>query len=219
MRAVSEAIGVFVVARVRLYREGLVAALGRSGSIEVVGVAADPAVALREVDRLRPDVAVLDVAGAAGLELVRELRLAMPATRIVVLAIAEAPDDVLPWAEAGISGYLTCEDSLADLVDVVAAAVRGESRCSPEVSAALLERVHALASARPVSSGVSLLTEREREIAELLEERLTNKEIANRLQIELPTVKNHVHNILAKLEVRRRSDAAAELRRARLGNS
>jgi DNA-binding NarL/FixJ family response regulator len=214
---VSVAIDVFVVAGVRLYREGLVEALGRSGNIDVVGVAADPAVALREVDRLRPAVAVLDVAGAAGLELVRELRLTMPATRIVVLAIAEAPDDVLPWAEAGISGYLTYEDSLADLVNAVAAAVRGESRCSPEVSAALLERVHALASARPQLSGVSLLTEREREIAGLLEERLTNKEIANRLQIELPTVKNHVHNILAKLDVRRRADAGAELKRARLG--
>jgi DNA-binding NarL/FixJ family response regulator len=213
----SEAIGVFVLAGVRLYREGLVEALDRSGTIDVVGVAANPEIALREVDRLRPAVAVLDVAGPAGLELVRELRSAMPATRIVVLAIAGAADDVLPWAEAGISGYVTCDDTLADLVDAVRAAVRGESRCSPEVSGALLERVHVLASERPVLSGVALLTDREREIAELLEERLTNKEIANRLQIELPTVKNHVHNILAKLEVSRRGDAAAEFRRARLG--
>ena len=215
--AAVEAVRTFVLAAVRLYREGLADVLARSGGIDVVGIAAQADDAITAIARLRPEVAVLDVAGPGGLEIVRELRLEAPETRIVVLAVTEIDRDIVAWAEAGISGYVTRDGTLDDLVDAVMAAARGEARCTPRISAALLERVHALAAGRAASAGVTSLTAREREIAELLEAGLSNKEIATRLHIELPTVKNHVHSILGKLDVGRRADAVAELRRARLG--
>lgn len=215
--AAVEPVRVFVLAAVRMYREGLADVLARSGAFDIVGSSAHAQDALAAVTRLRPDVAVLDVAGPGGLEVVRGLRLEAPETRIVVLAVTEIERDIVAWAEAGISGYVTRDGTLDDLVDAVTAAARGEARCAPRISAALLERVHALAAGRAASAGVTSLTAREREIAELLESGLSNKEIAARLHIELPTVKNHVHNILGKLDVTRRADAATELRRARLG--
>lgn len=214
--ATDDRLRVFVLASIRLYREGIADALRRRPGIDVVGLASSHDDAVAIVDAKRPAVAVLDVAGDDGLELVRELRVLAPRMRIVVLAITEVDRDVLAWAEAGISGYVTRDGSLDDLVAAVTAAARGEAACAPRISAALLERVHALASAQPTTGALSRLTAREREIAELLEARLSNKQIAARLHIEVTTVKNHVHNILRKLQVTRRADAADELHRARV---
>lgn len=219
-RKVSPATGdqlrVFVLASIRFYREGIADVLSRSPGIDVVGLAARYEDAVAMIDAQRPEVAVLDVVGAEGLALVRELREFAPGTRIVVLAITEADGDVLEWAEAGISGYVTRDGSIDDVVAVVRAAARGEATCTPRISAALLERVHALATAQPSTNARTRLTAREREIAELLEAALSNKQIAARLQIEVTTVKNHVHNILRKLQVTRRIDAVDELHRARM---
>lgn len=205
----------FVFASVRFYREGIAGVLERAG-MNVVGLAAEWPDALDDVVAGRPDVVVLDVAGPRGLEIVRELRLSLPETRIVVLAIVEVERDVIAWAEAGISGYVTRDGSLDDIVRSVESAARREAHCAPNISGALLERLHVLASVRPSSPAVASLTTREREIASLLEAGLSNKQIALQLHIELPTVKNHVHSILGKLGVARRTDAASELRRARL---
>lgn len=205
---------VSVLVSVRLYREGLAHAL-RSAGMDVVGVWASLADAIVDLVRTPPDVAVLDVARPGGLEIVSQLRRRIPDTRIVVLSIDEVEQDVLAWAEAGIAGYVTRDGSVEDLVRCVSAAARRHAHCSPRISGALLDHVHALAASGPVSSAIASLTAREREIAGLLEDGLSNKQIAARLQIELPTVKNHVHSILAKLQVTRRADAAAQMRRAR----
>jgi DNA-binding NarL/FixJ family response regulator len=210
-------IRVLVLASIRLYREGIADALRRDPRIDVVGLVSSSDDAVAIVGAQRPTVAVLDVGGADGLDLVRELRLLAPRLRIVVLAITEVDRDVLAWAEAGISGYVTRDGSLDDLLSAVTAAAHGEASCAPRISAALLERVHALAMGHHASSALATLTVREREIAELLEARLSNKQIAAQLHIEVTTVKNHVHNILSKLQVTRRADAAAELHRARIG--
>jgi two-component system nitrate/nitrite response regulator NarL len=205
---------VLVFASVRLYRDGLADALRRAGMdvVGVVGTWADALVSLRAV---AADVALLDVAGPGGLEIVRELRLGVPETRIVVLAIDEVERDVLAWAEAGVSGYVTRDGSVDDLVLAVVSAARREAHCAPRISGALLEHVHVLSVSGPPSAPIGSLTRREREIAELIETELSNKQIAAHLHIELATVKNHVHSILAKLEVSRRADAAAQMRRAR----
>ena len=205
---------VYVLVSVRLYREGLANALRRAG-MDVVGLAGSWADALVALVAQPPDVAVLDVARPGGLEIVSELRRRVPETRIVVLSVDEVERDVLAWAEAGISGYVTRDGSLDDLVRSVTSAARREAHCPPGISGALLERVHVLAACGPAPTPVGSLTVREREIAGLLEAGLSNKQIAARLQIELPTVKNHVHSILGKLQVAGRADAAAEMRRVR----
>lgn len=206
----------FVLSPVRLYREGVADAL-RNAGMAVIGVAASWSDALAVLRARRPDVAVLDVAGPGGLDIVSALRHWVPETRVVVLAVDEVQRDVLAWAEAGISGYVTRDGSVADLVRAVRAAARHEAHCAPAISGALMEHVHELVVSGPTSTTIGSLTVREREIAELLELGLSNKAIAARLQIEPPTVKNHVHSILAKLKVTRRADAADRMRRARRG--
>lgn len=132
-----------------------------------------------------------------------------------MLALALAPDserDIVATAEAGIGGYVPPDASIEDLVEAVKHAARGEMICSPRVAAALARRIATLASNRPVGSAAPSLTAREMEVLELLEIGLSNKQIANRLSIRLATVKNHVHSILAKLNVRRRGEAVAALR-------
>ena len=142
----------------------------------------------------------------------RELRAAHDALKVIVLAIDEQEDCVLPLVEAGAAGYVTHEASLAELFSVVRSAVRGEALCSPRIVASLARRLTQMADQRPVRAELGELTVRERQIARLLDEGLSNKEIAIQLCIEVATVKNHVHNILEKLHVHRRGEAAARLR-------
>jgi len=205
---------VFVLASVRLYREGLADGL-RGAGMAVTGQAATWPEAVVAIVGQRPDVAVLDVTGPGGLEIVSELRRRVPHTRIVVLAVEEVERDIVAWAEAGISGYVTRDGTVDDLIRAVRCAARNEMHCPPRISAALLERVHVLAERGSLDTPIASLTTREHEIAELLEVGLSNKQIAAELQIELATVKNHVHSILGKLHVTRRIDAAAHMRRAR----
>lgn len=204
---------VAVVAPVRLYREGLVQALARDGRLEVVGAAASGPEAVSLIEERRPDTVVLDL-GAAGPSLVRKLLARVPALRVIALAVTEAPANVVEWAEAGIAGLVTPEGTVADLTNTIICASRDELVCSPRVAGALLRRVRSLAAHG--HNGETSLTPREIQIAQLIERGLMNKEIASRLGIELPTVKNHVHRILEKLDADRRTDAAAHIRSAGL---
>jgi two-component system, NarL family, nitrate/nitrite response regulator NarL len=204
-------IGLVIAAEIRLYREGIAQVLAKEPDVSVVGAAGEAGEALRTVLACRPDVALLDLGAERGLAAVRVLRREAPGVRLVTLGVDDGDDDVLAWAEAGVSGYVPRDASFEDLVETVRAVARGELRCSPRLAATLLRRVTALAG--DVPSSPARLTQREREISSLLEAGLSNKEIASRLYIELPTVKNHVHNILRKVGASRRGEAAALLRR------
>jgi DNA-binding NarL/FixJ family response regulator len=118
---------------------------------------------------------------------------------------------VIACAEAGIAAYVAREGSLDDLVATLHSVMRGEARVSPRIAAVLLRRVGDMATGRAQRVRASPLTERETEIAGLVADGLSNKQIARRLRIRLPTVKNHVHNILEKLEVGRRTEIGAAL--------
>jgi DNA-binding NarL/FixJ family response regulator len=135
-------------------------------------------------------------------------------TRILALGVPDEEDDVIACAEAGVAGYVMREDSLDALVVAIESVVRDEMLCSPRAAAALMRRVRVLSAERQEALGQKL-TRRELEIVALIDEGLSNKAIAQRLCIELATVKNHVHNILEKLDVSRRAEAAARVRRQR----
>jgi DNA-binding NarL/FixJ family response regulator len=120
--------------------------------------------------------------------------------------------DVLTCAEIGISGYVTRDGSLCDVVSAITAAVRGEVRCSPKIAGLLFRRVAALSTERRGHSAGGL-TARETQIVRLLQEGLSNKMISRSLGIECATVKNHVHSILGKLGVHRRADAVSLLQK------
>jgi DNA-binding NarL/FixJ family response regulator len=205
---------VLVVASVRLYREGLAAVLGRDERLDVVGTVAGHYDAMEAARRLTPDVAVLDPGGEDAEDTVRELAGAAFAVPVVALAVLETDADVVAWAEAGVAGYVTRDGSIEDLVTAVFSAAEGELACSPRTAAALLRRVRA--AARSAEGPGPALTAREIEIGRLIEQGLSNKEIAQRLHIELPTVKNHVHRILEKLGVHRRAEAAVRIRHSGL---
>jgi two-component system, NarL family, nitrate/nitrite response regulator NarL len=203
---------VFIVSEVRLYREGLARLLRGDQRLEVVGDAADVPGALEQLDRLDapPEAVLLDVPAPAGLDGLAQLRDAVPSARIIVLNVSDRDGRALiAWAEAGVGGLLARDVDLDDIAQAVQTTVSGGTVCSPRLAALLLQRLARSPEQRPVTSP---LTSREREIAALLEEGMSNKEIAARLRIELATVKNHVHSILTKLNASRRGQAAAMLR-------
>lgn len=204
---------VVVAAEVCLYREGLAHSLERRGAAEVAATAATRAEAVDRVLACRPDVVLLDMGLAGAPEVVRALREANPPVQVVALAIAETEEVVVACAEAGVAGYVPRDASMDDLVRTLRAVARGEMEVPARIAASLFRRVGALASRREPGAP-HLLTPREREIVALIDRGCSNKEIARRLEIELSTVKNHVHNLLEKLGVRRRSAAAARVREA-----
>lgn len=206
-------ISLALIAPQRFYREGLAALFAERAGFDVVATAAGRDDALPLVQRHQPHVALVALGSGTGALLVRELRDAAPRTRVVMLGIADDDPEVLPLAEAGVSGYVTTEASGEEIAATVTSIARGEMPCSPRLAAALLDRVASLAAERRAPSQLASLTVRERQVVELLSDGLSNKEIARGLQIEVATVKNHVHSILEKLNVARRSDVAAVARR------
>ena len=211
--AVAVTVDVFVLAGVRLYREGIASALAQDDRFRVVGAAADGAAALAQLRESAPDVVLVEAGRAEAPALVRAVRAHAPEATVVALGIAEEEADVLPLAEAGIAGWITRDASVDNLRETVASAAAGEVRCSPRMAATLLQHLAWLADDRRRRQASGGLTRRQREIVALIDQGLSNKEIAGRLSIELATVKNHVHNILEKLQVSRRGEAAAVVRR------
>jgi DNA-binding NarL/FixJ family response regulator len=200
-----------IVAHTRLFREGLADALRQVAEIEVVATARSVDEAAARVAETRPAIALVDTGSADGVATVRALARELP---VVALAVPEHEAEIVALAEAGIAGYVTRDASLDDLVAAVTSVARGEALVSPRVAATLFRRVAALAAERRVTdeAGLPRLTRRERQIIDLIEAGLSNKEIAIRLQIQFATVKNHVHNILEKLQVAHRADAVARVR-------
>jgi DNA-binding NarL/FixJ family response regulator len=206
----GEGIRLIVVSATRLYREGLADILGREG-FDIVGTSSSALQCATQMEELEVDVVLLEVGGVDGVPAVRTLT-SLGAT-VVALALPEVEADVLAYAEAGIAGYVSRDDgSVADLVAAVDSVARGEMLCSPRMVGALVRRVANLAAAADRAEPAADLTPRQLEIVGLIEAGFTNKEIARRLCIEVPTVKNHLHAIFEKLSVHRRGDAVRKAR-------
>jgi two-component system, NarL family, nitrate/nitrite response regulator NarL len=205
-------IGVLVVAEVPLYGEGIGRGLARGGGVRVLGTASGSREAVTRARDLQPDVVLVDVTSDTGFETVRAIGQAIPDAKVVALALSESEADVIACAEAGASAYVPRDGTLDDLEAVVESVARGEIVCPPRIAASLLRHVGELAAELRGPPPASSLTARELEIAELLDQGLSNKEIAQRLSIAVPTVKNHVHSILEKLDVEGRAEAGARLR-------
>jgi DNA-binding NarL/FixJ family response regulator len=143
----------------------------------------------------------------------------VPAAKLVAFAVSDIDHEIVVGAMAGIAGYVHRDGSVAELVTEVLNAVRGELHCSPRLAARLLQQIASLSlgggkggSAPDANEGPRALTRRESEILGLVDQGLSNKEIARALNISFATVKNHVHHILDKLQVRRRTQALARMR-------
>lgn len=204
-------ISVFIVSEVRLYRDGIGRLLEHGTGIRVAGTAGTHREALPLLRVDAPDIVLLDAPLHEGPTVLRDI--GVPAQKAVILGVVEREEEVIAWAEAGAAGYVSRDGSSEDLTATIRAVARGETLYSPRMVAALLRRLATLAQdiPPPRSEVDERLTPRERQVAHLIGQGLSNKEIARRLCISLPTVKNHVHNILQKLDVSRRGQAAAHL--------
>jgi DNA-binding NarL/FixJ family response regulator len=204
-----------ICTHVRLYRDSLGVALAREEDLDVRATVACAEECLGAVRACGADMVLLDAGAADALDALARLTHLRPAPRVVVLGLLEDEEAVVAYAEAGVSAYVTRDDSVEALVDTLRAADRGELRCSSRTAGILVRRVAKLAARQetqtPAMSAVHL-TRRELEIAALIDAGMPNKQIAQRLQIQLPTVKNHVHHILGKLDVGGRGEATAALR-------
>lgn len=206
-------IGVFIVAEVRLYREGLALSLARRRSINVLGTAALDKDISKRLEDVEPDVVLFDVLRLRGHRNLKELVQGLSKYRLVALGVSDTDDEVIACAELGVSGLVSREASMAELVAALTSAMQGEMLCSPKAAAAMARRVASMSGDVTESSAfVAPLTNREMDIAGLVDRGLSNKEIARELGIEIATVKNHIHHIFEKLHVRRRSEAVAHLR-------
>jgi two-component system, NarL family, nitrate/nitrite response regulator NarL len=210
--------GVFILSDVRIYREGLAHSLSRHAGITVLDIADISEAGLALAISRAPDAIILDIGTPGGFEVAKALSARLPATKIIACALREVDEEVLACAEAGIAGFVAADGSGEDLVAAVKHALRGELHCSPRMAGLLFRRVGALATQKPDSALPETLTRRERQVLGLLEQGMSNKEIARALHIGGATVKNHVHNILEKLQVHRRGEAAARLRAGRSWN-
>jgi len=200
---------VVIVSDVLLYREGLAASLARDGRLEVIASLGESD-APEALEDLSPDALLLDASMDRGLALARRIRSDFPDLRVVGFGIAGGAASLVACAESGLAAFVDCNGTVAELVSAVHGALRGELSCSPQVTAMMCDRLASLAGATTESG--EPLTRREREVAALVAEGLSNKEIAIDLRIGPATVKNHVHNILDKLKVRRRAAIAARMR-------
>jgi two-component system nitrate/nitrite response regulator NarL len=201
-------IRVVLTSEIRLHREGLASQLAVDGGIELVASADTLADAVALLSVRAVDIVLLDVAPTSEhLGALADAVATMPDARFVVLGVVEA-DEALAWAEVGAAGFLEPGGSLDELRAVLESVMRGELRCSPRIAAALLRRVRSFGRDHRPRDTVGRLTMRELEILTLVGEGLTNREIADRTALRVPTVKNHVRRILQKLEVSSRAAAA-----------
>lgn len=199
-----------LVVEVPFYRQGLAELLNRSCEAQVVATAGDAASAELAARDERPEVALIDAALADGAHAVRRLRALPSPPQLVMLAMNEAPEAILKWVEHGIVAYVSRDATLQDLLQVLKGVAHEEFYCSAKIAAHLMRRVADLASAsRPGGDARHGLSPREHEVLSLLARGLPNKVIASRLSISNATAKNHVHNILEKLQLHRRSEVAS----------
>jgi DNA-binding NarL/FixJ family response regulator len=207
---------VVIVTEVRLYREGLGHLLAGSDEIDVVAVSAPSDAALRHAIQEKPHVVLADAAAVRTTAGNSSLAHLLPDSRVVVFALAEEDEDeVFACVEAGAAGFVGRDAETEELVTVIRAAARGEVMCSPKVAALFLRRIADPATGHGAVRDATPLTRREHEVLRLIDDDLSNKEIASRLGIEVATVKNHVHNILEKCHLHRREEAAAYVKTRR----
>jgi two-component system, NarL family, nitrate/nitrite response regulator NarL len=204
------AVRLLLVADVRLYREGMGATLSARPQFSVVTTASNVEQALDLIADDRPDVVIMDMAMNDSLANIVRLREQTPDINVIGFGVQEVEGEILACAEAGLAGYVPNDASLEELVVRVQSVIRGELLCPPRVAAALFRHLERQARAAPEGSAADL-TAREREVLSLIDDGLSNKEIAVQLHIQVSTVKNHVHNLLDKLHVATRMQAAALL--------
>jgi len=210
-------INLLLVNETRLMGNVIAAALEDEPDIHVTACVTNIEDAMKFVQEKEVDIALVStrLPDQGALKLTSAITELTPSTKVLALGLTEEKQRVLRYLEAGATGYILKDDSLEDLIETVRAAQDGKVFISPQIAAALVERLsdlaHMFSGIENSVSDTAGLTSRELEVLQLIGEGLTNQRIAEYLVIEVGTVKNHVHNILDKLNVSSRGEAAAFL--------
>jgi len=210
-------INLLLVNETRLMGNVIAAALEDEPDIHVLASVTNMEDAMKIVQEMDVDVVLVStrLPDQGALKLTSSVTELRPSTKVLALGLTEEKQRVLRYVEAGAAGYVLKDDSLEDLIETVRAAQDGKVFVSPQIAAALIERLsdlaHMFSAIENNVSEVTSLTSREMEVLKLIGDGLTNQQISEQLVIEVGTVKNHVHNILDKLNVSSRGEAAAYL--------
>src|SRR5213079_3212019 len=205
-----ESLRVLIVDDHDLFRNGLRNLLEEEG-VQIVGEASAGQEALKIVREVAPDVVVMDLnmPGMGGVEATRHITSIAPLTRVVMLTISDQDSDVMDAILAGACGYLLKDSSIQELIAGIESAARGESLISPSIAAKVLQRVRATSTQPEIASTIRAeLSDREIEVLKLIANGKDNAVIAAELHISPKTVKNHISNILMKLQIDNRIQAA-----------
>ncbi len=192
-----------------LFRTGLRNLLEEQG-VDVVGEAANGSEALARIREGAPEIVLMDInmPGMTGVEATREIARISPLTRVVVLTISDSDGDVIDAVLAGACGYLLKDSTIDELLRGIGAAAVGEALISPPIASKVLQRLRATSTRDAMSTVRTELSDRELEVLKLIAAGKDNAEIAAVLHISPKTVKNHISNILMKLQIDNRIQAA-----------
>lgn len=215
-------IRVQVVEDVALVSDAICLALWREPDFQVVGSSSCVAEAMQQIHAADIALVNMHLRNGGALDVVERVGRIAGGPKVVIMGVSCPAEELLPFLDAGIAGYVLVENSLPEFVETMRMAHRGEALLSPKLAATVMNRVAMLAQAcdrtgfiDPTVAAVRTLTSRECEVIGLVGRGFSNQEIADGLDIEIGTVKNHIHNILRKLDVSSRREAAALFSRAR----
>jgi two-component system, NarL family, nitrate/nitrite response regulator NarL len=211
----TQPLRIYMVWGVRFTRESIAQLLERDALVTVVGQSAGLSEAMTLAHALQADIVLLDARLPEGPAEVRRALDLAPDLRIIACSVRESEEEIIAWAEAGVIGYIPRTTALADFVRLIVDIHNGEQTSSGRIVTGLLRQIAVTARRRLTRDNgfpSPALTKRERQAAELIRSGLSDKEIARQLNISLATTKSHVHNLLGKLHLNRRSQVAEWLR-------
>jgi len=201
----AQTIKILLVDDHTIVRQGLARLLEDQPGFKVVGEAVNGRIAVEKAQSLKPDVIIMDIAMPSlnGIEAAKRIRKLLPNTKILILSMYSQENYIHELLEAGISGYLLKDTSSGrDIVHAIEAAMKGETSLSPSVSKLLVDRYLSLRKSSPKEERFNQLSDREREVLQLIAEGHSTKKIADLLCISISTIKTHRAKVMEKLELR-----------------
>lgn len=206
----SEPVRVVIVDDHELFRRGLMMLLESEPGLVVVGEAGDGNEAIRLADSMAPDVVLLDIQmpKRSGIEACREIKEVAPAAKIIMLTVSDDEVDLYDAVKGGASGYLLKDSSIDEVAQAVRVVADGQSLISPSMAVKLIDEFKQISQREQRPATKVRLTDRELEVLRLVARGMNNRDIAKALVISENTVKNHVRNLLEKMQMHSRMEAA-----------
>jgi DNA-binding NarL/FixJ family response regulator len=205
-------IRVLLIEENRILREGITAMINGHGDVTVAAVSDGRQNTLAKARAVKPHVVLMDLGldSQNSLDIVESVKKEFPDVKIIGMGLAPTQSDILEFVQAGAEGFILKNATVEDVIKTIRAVVGGETVLPPPMTGSLFSQVaeHALSKGKRILRGAIRMTEREKEVIALIVDGMSNKEIAQRLNIAIYTVKSHVHNIMEKLTLHSRLQIA-----------